>query len=161
MPTNPYGERARKVLQTAVRTSGVTQGTIERALGMSKGYLSQIFSGRIELKVWHLEVILEAIEFDPQEFFRMVYPRPGEESDATPMEQFAAYTSRHLAARSAALSQAALPPELRAIVQQMVAEELETRSAAPRRPAKTDPPRGRRGAARPAGGSRRKPAAKK
>jgi hypothetical protein len=160
MPTTPYGERVRRVLQTAVKTSGITQGTIERALGMSKGYLSQLFSGRIELKVWHLEVILEAINFDPQAFFRMVYPRPGEEVDTTPMEQFASYTSRHVPARPAALPLAAIPAELRAAVQEMVSEALAAQSGPRPGRAKSAGPR-RRGPARPPGASRRKAAAKK
>ncbi len=157
MPTTPYGERARRVLQTAVRTSGVTQGAIERALGMSKGYLSQLFSGRIELKVWHLEVILERIAFDPQAFFRMVYPRPGEEVDANPMEQFAAYTSRHTPAQILPTAPpAAIAGDLRAAIEEIVRDTLSEKSAPPER-AKPAAQRGRA----PARGGRRKAAAKK
>jgi hypothetical protein len=146
MPTTPYGERVRNVLQTAVKTSGVKQATIERALGMSKGYLSQIFSGRIELKVWHLEVILEQIGFEPQVFFRMVYPFPGQESGT--MEQFAAYASRRPLPHAAA-APAALPVELRSAIEGMVREALV---------AQLGKPEGERSAARrrPAAGARRK-----
>jgi hypothetical protein len=164
MSTTSYGERVRSVLQTAVRTSGVRQGTIERALGMSKGYLSQVFSGRIELKVWHLEVILEQIGFDPQAFFRLVYPRPGED-EGTTMEQFAAYASRHPRHHPAALG---LPPELRVAIQEMVRDALAAQQEddgdgdGDGNGAEGPEPAGKRGSPRrrPAGG-RRKPPSKK
>jgi len=137
MSTTPYGERIRTVLQTAVRTSGIKQGAIE-------------------LKVWHLEVILEQIGFDPQTFFRLVYPRPGEEEGST-MEQFAAYASRHPRRHSASLS---LPPDLRAAINEMVRDAItalreddEDDEPEPPAPAKNGGPR-----KRPAGGGGRRKA---
>ena len=146
MSRPPYGERARRTLQVAVRISGVKLESLDRALGMSKGYLSQVFSGRIELKMWHLEVILERLDFEPRAFFRLAYPAPGEEDGST-MEQFTAYTGSRPLRRPAA----ALPPELRAAIEETVREAL----AGGGPPPEGEPGGGRRPAAR---GRRRRPA---
>ncbi|HEY8020702.1 MAG TPA: hypothetical protein VIH93_06360 [Thermoanaerobaculia bacterium] len=155
MSRKPYGERARSVLLTAVKSSGVTQTRIERALGMSKGYLSQVFSGRIELKLWHLEVILEEIGFEPQEFFRLAYPRQAEGQQASTMEQFAAYASRRAGPPELPPPASGLPDELRSAVREMVREVLAEETAAVQRASASAASRksvGGRAAKRPRGG---------
>jgi len=92
--TEAPGERVSRLLQVAIRASGVSQAEIERALGMSKGYLRQVFSGRIELKVRHVEVILGAIGLDPNTFYGIVYPAPAKRSRELAFEALSALESR-------------------------------------------------------------------
>lgn len=57
---------------------------IEKALGLSYGYLSRLFSGSIELKVEHSFQILEVLGLTPAEFFHLAYPRkPSPPSEAS------------------------------------------------------------------------------
>jgi len=132
----------------------VTASTLERALGMSKGYVSQVLQGRIELKVAHLEVILDRIGFEPQEFFRLAYPRQAEGQQPNTMEQFAAYASRRAGPPEPQPAAAGLPDELRAAVREMVREVLAEETAALRAAARPAADKGAAGRAakRPRGG---------
>ena len=55
--------------------SRFTQRDVERRVGFSRGYVSQLLSGAVELKYWHLMAILNALELDPSEFFGELFPR--------------------------------------------------------------------------------------
>lgn len=55
--------------------SNLTQREVEKRLGFSKGYLSQLFSGTVEIKYWQLLAILHAMGLDPSEFFAELFPR--------------------------------------------------------------------------------------
>ena len=56
-----------------VHVSSLTQRSIEERCGFSRGYLSQILRGHIDLKIRHLLAILGAIGFAPDEFFAELF----------------------------------------------------------------------------------------
>lgn len=69
-------------LGRAIKESGVRRQALEQKMGLSKGYLSRILGGRIELRAEQIFDILEALEIDPGTFFRAAYPpAPGETED--------------------------------------------------------------------------------
>lgn len=66
-------------LRWRIQCSPLTQRALERNLGFSKGYLSQVLRGHVDLKLNHLLSLLEALEVDPGSFFSEF----GEEPPAT------------------------------------------------------------------------------
>jgi len=62
-------------LRLEIYLSKVTQREIERRIGFSRGYLSQLLGGSVELKLWQLLAILHAIGKDPASFFSETFPR--------------------------------------------------------------------------------------
>jgi transcriptional regulator with XRE-family HTH domain len=62
-------------LHFRIRRSRFTQRKIESRIGFSQGYLSQILGGTVEIKYWQLLAILDAMELEPSEFFRELFPR--------------------------------------------------------------------------------------
>ena len=72
---NDMTQRILERLQLRIRRSKLTQSAIESRLGFSRGFLSNIFSGVVEIKYWHLLAILEAMGLEPSEFFRELFPR--------------------------------------------------------------------------------------
>jgi transcriptional regulator with XRE-family HTH domain len=54
---------------------GVSQRALERRLGLSRGYLSSILSGRVELRQAHVMGVLLALGIHPSIFFDLAYPR--------------------------------------------------------------------------------------
>lgn len=69
--------QARPVLEEIrrqVRAVGLSQRQVEERTGFSGGYLSQLLSERLDLKLWHVLAILDAIECEPDEFFSRVFP---------------------------------------------------------------------------------------
>ena len=77
MQMDPQEEPRRLVqrLRLAVHLSPCTQRAIETRAGLSRGYLSQILNGHVEIKIWHLLVILDAIGTRPADFFFQLFPR--------------------------------------------------------------------------------------
>jgi transcriptional regulator with XRE-family HTH domain len=76
-------QRLLQVLRVAMRILDVSNRDIEKALGLSYGYLSRLFSGGIELKVEHIFQILGVLGLTPAEYFHFVYPRrPSPPSEA-------------------------------------------------------------------------------
>lgn len=67
-------QRLLQVLRVAMRILDVSNRDIEKALGLSYGYLSRLFSGSIELKVEHVLQIVEVLGLSPAEFFHLAYP---------------------------------------------------------------------------------------
>src|SRR5437016_2229680 len=66
-----YDEEAKHIvalLAEAVRASGHSQRWVETAMGVSHGYLSLLFNGKLELKVRHIFMICGAISLDPIDF---------------------------------------------------------------------------------------------
>lgn len=55
--------------------SRLTQREVEKRVGFSRGYLSQLLAGTVELKYWQLLAILHALEIEPSEFFAELFPR--------------------------------------------------------------------------------------
>jgi hypothetical protein len=66
--------RARKLLETLVKISGLNRQEVDRRLGQGRGYSSQVLTGRVELKYRHILTFLEVVDVDPGLFFRVLYP---------------------------------------------------------------------------------------
>jgi transcriptional regulator with XRE-family HTH domain len=82
-------------LRWRIQLSPLTQRALERRLGFSKGYLSQVLRGHVDLKMNHLFSLLEALEVAPGEFFAAVAEDPAN-PPRNPEEEaaFAAQESR-------------------------------------------------------------------
>lgn len=63
-----------KLLDQAIHESRRSRREIERSLGLGQGYLSSLFRGRIELKVWHVYRLARELGHDPLKFFFKVSP---------------------------------------------------------------------------------------
>lgn len=63
-------------LRWRIQCSSLTQRNLERQLGFSKGYLSQVLRGHVDLKLDHLLSLLEALELAPAAFFSEVSEEP-------------------------------------------------------------------------------------
>ena len=70
MQTRPALEEIRRLVQA----SGLSQREVEERAGFSKGYLSQLLARNLDLKVWHVLAVLDALKHSPGEFFAQVYP---------------------------------------------------------------------------------------
>jgi hypothetical protein len=66
--------RARKLLGTLVKISGLNRQEVDGRLGQGRGYSSQVLTGRVELKYRHILTYLEVVGIDPGMFFRVLYP---------------------------------------------------------------------------------------
>ena len=67
--------RIRRRLRDLVEDSDVPRWQVDEELGRSKGYLSQLLAGTIDLKYRHLVSVLDAIGCSPHRFFQEVFPR--------------------------------------------------------------------------------------
>ena len=72
--------RATKLLETVMQAAGLTRKDLDQKLGAGPGYISQVLTGRMELKFRHILAILRALEVEPSVFFQTLYPedRPGD-----------------------------------------------------------------------------------
>lgn len=61
--------KALEEMRRRVRAAGASQREVERRAGFSKGYLSQLLAGKVDLKVWHVLAILDAVGGDPRDYF--------------------------------------------------------------------------------------------
>lgn len=80
--------RATKLLETVMQTAGLTRKELDQRLGAGSGYVSQVLTGRMELKFRHVLAILHALDVDPSVFFQTLYPGDRPSSDQTVMEEF-------------------------------------------------------------------------
>lgn len=62
-------------LRFLIHISAQSQRSVEQKAGFSRGHLSQILNGRVDLKLQHVLRILEALGVSPSEFFFHVFPR--------------------------------------------------------------------------------------
>jgi transcriptional regulator with XRE-family HTH domain len=69
-----------KALLHAIQYSGTSRHKIEKALGYSRGYVSKILNGTVELRSRHVFEILGLIDMQPWKFFQLAFPPPGAES---------------------------------------------------------------------------------
>ena len=69
-------DRVLALVRDLVEDSDLGRGEIERRAGLSRGYLARILSGRVDLKLWQLIGLLEALDRNPAEFFASAFPRP-------------------------------------------------------------------------------------
>jgi transcriptional regulator with XRE-family HTH domain len=123
------------VLRSAIRVLGFSYNEVGAKLGVSNGYLSRLFSGKIDLKFDHIVEISRALGFEPEEMLHLAYPaprQPASQSAARYEELVAGAGSPRRSGRSH------LPPELAAEagdVDALVARSLQRLLSAP-------PPRG-------------------
>jgi transcriptional regulator with XRE-family HTH domain len=62
------------VLRSTIRALGFTNRAIEQKLGVSRGYLTRLFSGVMDLRFDHIAEISEAMGVDPEEVLRLAFP---------------------------------------------------------------------------------------
>jgi len=72
--------RALAYLRDLVEDSDIPRSEIERRLGFSRGYLAQLLTGNMDLKLWQLIAILDTVGKTPAKFFAELFPRrpPGQ-----------------------------------------------------------------------------------
>jgi len=80
--------RATKLLETVMQAAGLTRKDLDQKLGAGPGYVSQVLTGRMELKFRHILAILRALEIEPSVFFQTLYPEGRPASDTVVMEEF-------------------------------------------------------------------------
>lgn len=80
--------RATKLLETVMQAAGLTRKDLDQKLGAGPGYVSQVLTGRMELKLRHIIAILRALEVEPTVFFQTLYPENRPATDAVVMEEF-------------------------------------------------------------------------
>src|SRR5436305_12680922 len=81
-------KRATKLLETVMQAAGLTRKELDQKLGAGPGYVSQVLTGRMELKLRHVLAILRALEVEPSVFFQTLYPENRPSTDAVVMEEF-------------------------------------------------------------------------
>jgi transcriptional regulator with XRE-family HTH domain len=80
--------RATKLLETVMQASGLTRKDLDQKLGAGPGYVSQVLTGRMELKFRHILAILRVLGVEPSVYFQTLYPENRPSSDAVVMEEF-------------------------------------------------------------------------
>jgi transcriptional regulator with XRE-family HTH domain len=80
--------RATKLLETVMQAAGLTRKDLDQRLSAGPGYVSQVLTGRMELKFRHILAILRALEVEPSVFFQTLYPENRPATDAVVMEEF-------------------------------------------------------------------------
>ncbi len=75
MDTQTLTSRILERVRLSIFFSDLSQRELERRIGFSRGYLSQLLGGAVELKLWQLLAILHAMELEPSEFFVELFPR--------------------------------------------------------------------------------------
>ncbi len=80
--------RATKLLETVMQAAGLTRKDLDQKLGAGPGYVSQVLTGRMELKLRHIIAILRSLEVEPSVFFQTLYPENRPATDAVVMEEF-------------------------------------------------------------------------
>ena len=80
--------RATKLLETVMQAAGLTRKELDQRLGAGAGYVSQVLTGRMELKLRHVLAILRALNMDPSLFFQTLYPGDRPSSDQVVLEEF-------------------------------------------------------------------------
>jgi AcrR family transcriptional regulator len=74
--------RYAKVLEAVVKLSDLSTRELERRLELGGGTLNRLFTGKIDLKLRHILLVLEVIGMRPERFFQLACARPaaGEEA---------------------------------------------------------------------------------
>ena len=80
--------RATKLLETVMQAAGLTRKDLDQRLGAGPGYVSQVLTGRMELKLRHVLAILRALDVEPSVFFQTLYPENRPATDSVVMEEF-------------------------------------------------------------------------
>lgn len=76
--------RLARLLEALVKVERVPVRELERRLDLGGGTLNRIFTGKIELKVRHILLVLDALGVKPPTFFELAFKVPeGEEEQAS------------------------------------------------------------------------------
>lgn len=77
--------RVAKVLEAVVKLSDFSTRELERRLELGGGTLNRIFTGKIDLKLRHVLLVLEVVGMKPERFFQLACARPaaGEEGGSS------------------------------------------------------------------------------
>lgn len=118
-----------------MQASGLTRKDLDQKLGAGPGYVSQVLTGRMELKLRHILAILRALDIEPSLFFQTLYPEARPSTDQTVMEEFlkrfqklgSADVSRGGAQPSRAPSPPLSPADLERLIQSAVRTALSER----------------------------------
>ena len=62
-------------LRLLIFATKITQAEIERRVGFSRGYLSQLLNGAVDMKLHHLLEIADAMGIEAGDFFAALFPR--------------------------------------------------------------------------------------
>jgi transcriptional regulator with XRE-family HTH domain len=117
--------RATKLLETVMQAAGLTRKDLDQKLGAGPGYVSQVLTGRMELKFRHILAILHALEVEPSVFFQTLYPENRPSTDAVVMEEFLRRFQRlGFGAQPAPPAPALDPQELDRLIQSAVRAAL-------------------------------------
>ncbi len=68
--------RYAKVLEAVVKLSELSTRELERRLDLGGGTLNRIFTGKIDLKLRHVLLILEIVGMKPERFFQLACRQP-------------------------------------------------------------------------------------
>ena len=129
--------RATKLLETVMQAAGLTRKELDQRLGAGPGYISQVLTGRMELKFRHILAILRALDVEPSIFFQTLYPGDRPSSDQAVMEEFLKrFQKLGFGASSAPQPPAVDPRELERLVQSAVQAALGDRTDAPAKDSK-------------------------
>ena len=124
--------RATKLLETVMQAAGLTRKELDQRLGAGPGYVSQVLTGRMELKFRHILAILRGLDVDPSVFFETLYPGDRPSSDQVVMEEFLKrFQKLGFGASPAPQPPAVDPQELERLVQSAVRAALDERTEAP------------------------------
>jgi hypothetical protein len=74
--------RIAKVLEAVVKLSDLSTRELERRLDLGGGTLNRIFTGKIDLKLRHVLLVLEVVGMKPERFFQLACSRPAAGEDA-------------------------------------------------------------------------------
>ena len=77
METETLTRRILTRVRQLIFFSDLTQREVEKRLGLSRGYLSQLLGGTVEIRYWQLLAVLDAMELDPGDFFSELFGRRG------------------------------------------------------------------------------------
>lgn len=70
----PQTQHMITVLKATLRALGFTNREVESRLGVSRGYLTRLFSGVMDLRFDHIAEIAEVIGVEPEEILRLAFP---------------------------------------------------------------------------------------
>ena len=122
--------RATKLLETVMQAAGLTRKDVDLKLGAGPGYVSQVLTGRMELKFRHILAILHALQVEPSVFFQTLYPEDRPSTDAVVMEEFLRrFQKLGFGAQPAPPSPSVEPRELETMIQNAVRAALAGQAA--------------------------------
>lgn len=127
--------RCAKMLESVVRMDGLSARQLEEKLNYGAGTVNRLFSGKIELKLRHILLILEVIGIPPSQFFREVFPedeRPRSEPEMA--SRLLDLLERHAPPRRPPLRPAPPPSVSDAELDRRILEALERLGITPQPP---------------------------